>query len=188
MANIRKLEKLKRFLLAEKGATYRQNYWIYGSGSAVVMEQKPLCGTAGCLAGNAVLMEGYVAPESNCLLLDWEFDSVMEPSNTMFIVEALAAKILGLNSKERWLFDSHCTDWPSEAKFAYRQAKTPLERAEAACLAIDALIADKRLSMQLRRLARAERGNRELRELQRLVPSDSPDLSEVDLDPVTVGQ
>lgn len=55
---IKKLEKLKAYIL-EEPRRYRQAMWIYPRNSDVFEEQKPPCGTLGCLAGNACVMEGY---------------------------------------------------------------------------------------------------------------------------------
>jgi hypothetical protein len=138
--NIAKLKKLKKWILAEP-RRYCQEYWLYGIESAVVREQQPPCGTAGCLAGNACLMEGFV-PYNPTPWFPGGFYSVKKPKGKLsFHVNEKAGKILGLTEHEKnKLFDQNCSGWPAHASRLYYSAKTPKGRAQAAAQAIDALI------------------------------------------------
>lgn len=138
--NIAKLRKLKRWILAEP-RRYRQEWWLYGKESQVVREQEPPCGTAGCLAGNVCLMEGYVpVPDPTNI---YRMDTVKTRlGSRRHRVSELAARILGLKTKQRRdLFDGSCEGWGNEAEAAYHRAKTPRGRAKAAAMELDRLIA-----------------------------------------------
>jgi hypothetical protein len=135
--NITKMRKLKKWILAEPGR-YDQRWWIYGKGSCVVMTQRPPCGTAGCLGGNACLMEGLV-PKPVYKGED-RIDSVTDGLNT-FDVSLKAQEILGLTDKQQHdLFAANCDGWSGEARHAYLGATNPQEKANAAAMELDRLI------------------------------------------------
>lgn len=136
--NIAKLQKLKKFILAEP-RRYQQEWWLYGPQSAVVLKQKPPCGTAGCLAGNTVLMEGYVPFGTSD---EERFDSCNKPGGRSYEVRVTAMKILGLTEDQsRKLFEASCLGWGTIPRKGYQEATTPLQRAQAAAMEIDRLIA-----------------------------------------------
>jgi hypothetical protein len=147
MANIKAIKKLQKFLLAKKGRTYEQTYWLFGKDSAVVLKQKPLCGTAGCLAGNACMMNGFI-PAFYSSHSNGEFSRVMRPrGRKSYDVERLAIDILDLTVDQASdLFDEDCGGWSVRAKRAYDSAKTPLEKAKAACMALDDFVEEDKQS------------------------------------------
>lgn len=134
--NIAKLKKLKKFILAEP-RRYRQEYWLYGKDSEVVREQKPPCGTAGCLAGCAVLMEGYVVSGYNRA---GEFSNCRKfRGRKLFNVEGVACEILEIPWEDSsCLFDLGY--WYSTPRKAYLKAETSRERAKAAAMQLDFVI------------------------------------------------
>ena len=138
--NIAKLKKLKKWILDEP-RRYNQDCWLFGRDSDVVREQKPPCGTAGCLAGNACLMEGFVPRR-----VPWDYGYklshvVLPGSHDVIYVREKAEEILGLTEEQRiGLFAADLDGWPAEAQQLYDLATTPKQRAEAAAMAIDALI------------------------------------------------
>ena len=135
--NIKKLKKLKAWILAEP-RRYNQKWWIFGKHSNVVQEQKPPCGTAACLAGNACLMEGYVpVPE---YLGQERMDWVSLDNGPRIDVGVAAEKILGMKGKGNKLFSADCQGWSEKARQAYLVAKTPQQRADAAAMELDRLI------------------------------------------------
>lgn len=159
MAKIRELEKLKTFILENEGRTYDQRFWLFGPGSLVVANLAPSCGTAGCLAGNTVLMHGYrpvLYPA-----LDWpgQFSCVTKRHGVKkYYVEDLALKILGLTEQQgEKLFDSCCLGWSELAREAYLSAENPMEKARAAVMALDDLIADERRKLERRKELKAKR-------------------------------
>jgi hypothetical protein len=131
VANKAKIRKLIRFLKKEP-RRYCQDRWFQDVRSKR-MKNKPPCGTLACLAGEAVLMEGYKPyGEMHCTLPD---GSETEE------VSVVAQKILGLRSKQAdYLFVGDCSGWPEEAARAYENATDPSERVNAAIMALKALL------------------------------------------------
>jgi hypothetical protein len=134
---IAKLKKLKKWILDEP-RRYNQKWWIYGRNSNVVAQQEPSCGTAACLAGSACLMEGYKASRGKAPT----FDYVLKPGKLKhYEVRPLAMKILRLKEYEAdQLFAASLNGWPEKAINLYIQSDDPKTHAEAAAMAIDALI------------------------------------------------
>ena len=139
--NITNLRKLKRYVLAEP-RRYYQGYWLLDKKSDVVEDQKPPCGTAGCLAGLAALMEGYVLHHTNGDA-QGEYQRVSKPrGKKTFNVESLAMEILGLTQHQAdQLFEASGMGWPNETGMMLRAAQNPKKAAQAAAAAIDILIA-----------------------------------------------
>jgi hypothetical protein len=139
LVNIAKLQKLKDWIIAEP-RRYNQKMWIVGPRSIVVQDQNPPCGTAGCLAGNACLMEGFKADKTlrqSCVVLD--------DKGCRKDIQRLAQKILDLTDIQAGrLFHCECEGWPLRAQILYQESKAPEQRAEAAAMAIDDLIAKAR--------------------------------------------
>lgn len=131
--NVEKLRKLKAYIL-EEPRRYRQEKWFFSKDDREFLEQNPACGTMGCLAGNACLMEGYKPILENYLL--WK---VQDCEGVLTDPDDTAAKILGLTKFESVdLFNSF--GWGSEARNAYWSAESPEARAKAAAMELDRLI------------------------------------------------
>jgi hypothetical protein len=145
------LLKLKAFVLAEP-RRYNQRWWGFTAYSVVVKEQEPPCGTACCLAGSAVLMEGCI-PQIDEEADRWE--SVMFPrGKRVWAADDAAIRILGLErQKAKRLFDADADYWyypahelytkaeslePKSSEAYFEQAKM---RAKAAAMELDHLIA-----------------------------------------------
>jgi hypothetical protein len=148
--NISAMKELKAYLLSEP-RRYAQEGWLYGKNSYWVKEQQPPCGTAGCLAGNAALMRGYLPDfmEKGRQLITRQ---VVDPRNgKTSLVSAAAKKILGLNEDQATaLFSQDCSGWTEKAELAYLHAQTPLERAQAAAMQLDSMIRAERQKRQVR--------------------------------------
>jgi len=89
----------------------------------------PSCGTAGCIAGWACLLDDPIrySIKDNGMIPSW------------YIMSQDAANILGMEYGDlRRLFFTHL--WPGEFEFKYKTAKTPQERANATSEMIDFFI------------------------------------------------
>jgi len=132
--NFEELEKLKKRVL-KYPSQYRQEFWGYGKNSYVVHEQRPACGTAGCLAYNVVANNGYVLSFS---LGDLEETGSCAKDGAIFNIKETAVKLLNLNEWQAdELFSGGMCGWSFRSKTAYHLAKTSKGRAKAAALAID---------------------------------------------------
>jgi hypothetical protein len=133
---IRALEKLKRYIL-EEPRRYRQEAWFY-SKAYIFREQNPPCGTVGCLAGNACVMEGFKFKRDNTIGDVW----IVGPKGKHLPVSDTAQKILGLTHREaEALFTAYPEDgWSPKAAEAYNSASTPEGRAKAAAMELDRYI------------------------------------------------
>jgi hypothetical protein len=138
MLHFDELENLRDRIL-KYPSQYRQEYWGYGKGSRVVKEQKPACGTAGCMAFNAVANHGYILSP----FLDGDGETTTCRKNgRSFPIRSKATEILGLTfDQSEELFNGGRGGWSERAQDAYNDAKTPKARAAAAALAIDDFIA-----------------------------------------------
>lgn len=136
MINFEELEKLKRRVLRYP-EQYRQEYWGYGGASGVVEEQKPTCGTAGCLAYNVVAGHGYtLGPKLEVKGLE-ETASCFKKGEG-YSIKSVAQEILNLNPYQSdELFGGGMHGWSPRSRQKYKQANTPRARAEAAAMAID---------------------------------------------------
>ena len=132
---IKKLEKLKAYIL-EEPRRYLQSGWFYPQDSEQFQRQKPPCGTLGCLAGNACVMEGHKVK------FDEDSSWIVGPHGKHVNISDTARKILGLTEREAdALFTGIPNDgWSEKAAYAYGTASTPEERAQAAAMEIDRYI------------------------------------------------
>jgi hypothetical protein len=143
------LENLRSRVLKHPNE-YRQQFWGYGPNSSVVKEQKPLCGTAGCLAYNVLANHGYTLyfPYRN------DGDAFQTTSakkgDEIVDISEKAQEILGLDEwQASELFGGGRSGWSKRAQVAYRDAATTGKtlkqvaklRAQAAALAIEDFIA-----------------------------------------------
>jgi hypothetical protein len=130
---ISKLKKLKQWILAEP-RRYYQNVWVANKENPITQQQNPPCGTVGCLAGNACLMEGHIKR------IDGIGNAFDKNGNCVYCPK-LAQQILGLTRQTaEWLFDVSGNGWSTEAKIAYDNATTLEGRAQAAAMELDRLI------------------------------------------------
>jgi hypothetical protein len=134
---IRALEKLKRYIL-EEPRRYRQAAWFYSKESDIFREQNPPCGTVGCLAGNACVMEGLKFLRNSVTRTVW----IVGLKGKHLNVSDAAQKILGLTHREaEALFAAFPKDgWSPKAAEAYNAASTPEGRAAAAAMELDRYI------------------------------------------------
>lgn len=136
MVNFKELEKLKRRVLRYP-EQYRQEYWGYGGASDVVEQQKPACGTAGCLAYNVVAGNGYTLGSTLKVKGLGETAACFKKGEG-YSIKGVAQEILQLNPYQAdELFGGGMHGWSPRSRQKYKQAKTPRERAEAAAMAID---------------------------------------------------
>lgn len=140
--NVEKLRKLQQWIRDEP-RRYHQDSWGE-RGSRMVEELNPPCGTVACLGGSACLMEGY-EPDltGGCRTFSMFIISVVEGEVRLEHAYKLAKDILGLTYRQAdKLFDAGALGWSYRARSFYRNATTQEARVEAACMAIDDLIAD----------------------------------------------
>ena len=138
MLNYAELENLKK-RIKRYPSQYRQEYWGYGPKSFVVKDQKPICGTAGCLAFNVVANNGYTLSKFD---IEGETAMCQKDGEFFFYIRHKAVEILGLtHDQSDELFGGGSGGWSSRARQAYNTAKTPRQRAAAAVMAIDDFIA-----------------------------------------------
>ena len=104
MMNIEKIEKLIHMLRSHPDG-YEQTTW----GSRWLNDSDHSCGTAACLAGYAVLMEGYelwFGPDK------YETEECVNAQGELFYIFDVAQKILGLDKKTaRILFSPDGGKW-----------------------------------------------------------------------------
>lgn len=131
------LLKLKAFLLLEP-RRYDQNTWMQNRKRAAEIKlQKPPCGTVCCMAGEAVLMEGWLYNNRESGVRG------SKDSKANFSVEDTATAILGLSEKQSTgLFSIYTFDyWCKEAHVMYGEAEDKLEDLRCAKVKItDALL------------------------------------------------
>jgi hypothetical protein len=135
--NFEELAKLRQ-RVKRYPSQYRQEFWGYGKGSNVVKNQRPACGTAGCLAYNVVANHGfYLVGFTSC-----GEASACSDGNDIFDIQGKATEILGLDPDQAFeLFSGGRSGWSFRASQAYSSAKTPKERAAAAIMQIDDFVA-----------------------------------------------
>lgn len=137
MINFAELENLRKRVLKHP-AQYRQEFWGYAKGSRVVKDQRPACGTAGCLAYNTVANHGFYLANINAL---GETDSCSD-GVAIFDIQSKAKEILGLSEEQAMeLFSGGRCGWSLRANLAYGSARTPKQRAAAAALQIEDFVA-----------------------------------------------
>jgi hypothetical protein len=135
--NFEELAKLRQ-RVKRYPAQYRQEFWGYGKGSEVVKQQRPACGTAGCLAYNVVANHGFYLTHFN----SGGEASACSDGTDIFDIQSKATEILGLDPEQAMeLFSGGRSGWSFRASQAYSNAKTPKERAAAAIMQIDDFVA-----------------------------------------------
>lgn len=136
--NFAELEKLRR-RVKRYPAQYRQEFWGYGKGSYVVKDQRPTCGTAGCLAYNVVANHGFHLTRFNSA---GEASACSDGTGGIFDIMGKATEILGLTPDQSLeLFGGGRSGWSRRASQAYDAAETSKQRAEAAIMQIDDFVA-----------------------------------------------
>jgi hypothetical protein len=149
------LLKLKAFVLAEPRRYDQGVYLATNKNSMTVRFQKPLCGTVACLAGSAVIMEGYIPSIRDSMRV-----KLTPRSRKYTYLTDAAREILGINEDQAGdLFTGRVRDyWCREAANALDDAESMLQyadeddepvdnfpafqaRAEAAAMEIDHFIA-----------------------------------------------
>lgn len=135
-----KLRKLQTWIREEPRRYNQDVYLEIGSKSRMVNAQKPPCGTVCCLAGAACMMEGLKPYNESGNESSFDFVWVRDRKQT---ISAAAQNILDLSDRQRInLFRAFGDGWSDVAYIAYSRAFTQEERVEAACMAIDELIAE----------------------------------------------
>lgn len=132
--NIRKLKKLKAWILAEP-RRYNQNTWIKTDMPLdyfVDAAMRPPCGTMACLAGSACLMEGYKHVKGT--------DVFVNEDGRHVHVSDLASKILGFEANDRKIFEINGEGWSEKAHSMYLKSTDFNGRAKAAAMELDRLI------------------------------------------------
>lgn len=125
MPNKAKIRKLIRFLRANP-RKYNQDRW--------------LCRTSACLAGETILMEGFVGDYNYTDSFFITFCRKPD-SEKLFSIHEKAQDILGLAcALARKLFSGNAINWPKAARDTYQCARDSKGRVEAAVLALEALL------------------------------------------------
>jgi hypothetical protein len=135
--NFEELAKLRQ-RIKRYPSQYRQEFWGYGKGSAVVKNQRPACGTAGCLAYNVVANHGFYLTRFN----SHGEASACSNGTELFDIQSKAKEILGLTEDQSMeLFGGGRSGWSFRAATAYAASKTSKQRAAAAIMQIDDFVA-----------------------------------------------
>lgn len=149
MANIEKLEKLKKFIMRYQGRFYNQKYWLFDE---TFYQDSYGCGTGGCIAGNACLMEGLVAVDTgvvSAIVRHADESQTFRDGQRIWTVGHAAMEILGLTIYQaNKLFSEDCNGWPKEAKALYDSSENNVIRAVAACMALDSIIEQEKARIQ----------------------------------------